>query len=325
MNSLGQSKRLDKQGLTILIVPEGAAGVKRITLPSFLPGILFVSVGLAFLIYSFLFYDSLLTRVNLANLQKLRALTKSQQAEIQHFAQNISFMEQQARELLVIEGQVRKELKEVNEIKRKTKVTPGIPVKKPHLGGNGDHSPPEGQISILEKEKTQLGSRLHQGLLVLRKQAIQREKNLKEISEFLRAQKSILLATPSLWPVLGRITSRFGETRRALYSGGTRPHNGLDIAAPVGTGVFSPADGVVNSVGWERQYGRYIRISHGYGFSTMYCHLQESLVKPRAKVKKGQIIGKVGLSGKTNGPHLHYEVSFHGHPVNPASFLTQIP
>jgi murein DD-endopeptidase MepM/ murein hydrolase activator NlpD len=325
VNSLSQSKRLDKKRLTILIVPEGAAGVKRFSLPSFLPRIFFVSVGLAFLIYSFLFYDFLLSRVNMVNLQKLRALTRSQQAEIRYFVQNISSMEEQAKKLLVMEGQVRKELKEINEIKRTTKVTPAIPVKKPHLSGNDDSSAPEEQISILEKEKTQLGSRLHQGFLALRKQAIQREKNLKEIREFLRAQKSILLATPSLWPVLGRITSRFGETRRALYSGGTRPHNGLDIAAPVGTAVIAPADGVVSSAGWELQYGRYICISHGYGFSTMYGHLQEILVKPGAKVKKGQIIGKVGLSGKTNGPHLHYEVSFHGNPVNPGPFLTQTP
>jgi murein DD-endopeptidase MepM/ murein hydrolase activator NlpD len=263
--------------------------------------------------------------MNLVESQMLGGDTRSQQTEIRHFAQKIAFMEEQAKKLLEMEGQVKKELKEINEMKRTTRITPAIPIKKPHLIGKAGLSLPEEQIYVHDKQRTRLVSHLHQELLDLRKQAIQREHNLKEIGEYLRAQKSILIATPSLWPVLGRITSRFGETRQVLSSGGTKPHRGLDIAAPVGTAILAPADGVVRFAGWGLQYGRYICIDHGHGFSTMYGHLQEYSVKTGAKVKKGQMIGKAGLSGKTNGPHLHYVLCIHGNPVNPAPFLTQTP
>lgn len=314
-----------KQGLTILIIPEGSTGVKRITLPSFLPGILLASLGAFFLIYAFFLYDSFLPRMNLDESQKLWRDTRSQQAEIRHFAKKIAFMEEQARKLQEMEGRVKKELKEINEMKRTTKITPAIPIKKPQLIRKAEISLPGQQIYIHDRERARLVSHLYEELLELRKQAIQREHNLKEIGEYLRAQKSILIATPSLWPVMGRITSRFGETRQILSSGGTKPHRGLDIAAPVGTAILAPADGVVSFAGWGPQYGRFISINHGYGFSTMYGHLQEFSVKTGAKVRKGQMIGKVGLTGKTNGPHLHYVVCIHGNPVNPAPFLTQRP
>ncbi len=308
-----------------MIVPEGATRVRRITLPPFLPGILLAAVGAFFLIYAFFLYNSFSSRVNLVESQMLGRNSRSQQIEIPHFAQKIAFMEEQAKKLLEMEGQVRKELKEINEMKRTTRISPAIPLKKPHLIGRTGLCLPEEQILIHDKERARLVSHLHQELLDLRKQAIQREHNLKEMGEYLRAQKSILAATPSLWPVLGRITSRFGETRQVFSSGGTKPHRGLDIAAPAGTAILAPADGVVRFAGWGLQYGRFISIDHGYGFSTMYGHLQEFSVKTGSKVKKGQMIGKVGLSGKTNGPHLHYVLCLHGNPVNPAPFLTQRP
>jgi murein DD-endopeptidase MepM/ murein hydrolase activator NlpD len=100
---------------------------------------------------------------------------------------------------------------------------------------------------------------------------------------------------------------------------------GVDIASPIGTAILAPADGVVKFTGWGHQYGRCVSIDHGHGFSTMYGHLEEFSVKTGAKVKKGQTIGTVGLTGNTNGPHLHYVIHFHGSPVNPARFLTHTP
>jgi murein DD-endopeptidase MepM/ murein hydrolase activator NlpD len=157
----------------------------------------------------------------------------------------------------------------------------------------------------------------------LSKEAFQREQTLMELKEFLRAQKSVLLSIPSLWPVLGRITSAFGETRFSPSSGGTRPHMGLDISAPVGTPVLSPADGVVISAGREAEYGRMVCVDHGHGYTSKYGHLHEIHVKAGDRVQAGQVLGTVGTSGNTTGPHLHYEVRFYGRPVNPYSYLTQ--
>jgi len=316
---------LDKQGLTILIVPEGKSRVRTIILRPFFSRMLFISLGVAFLIYAFFIYASLSSRMKLVEVRKLQAETSSQQAEIHHFAQKIALMEEQSKKLLEMEGQVKKELKEINEMGRTTKITPALPIKRPHLIRNAAISFAEEQIYIHDNERPRLLSHLDQELLVLRKQSIQREYNLKEIGKFLQAQKSVLIATPSLWPVMGRITSSFGETRQVLSSGGTRPHRGVDIASPIGTAILAPADGVVKFTGWGQEYGRCICIDHGHGFSTMYGHLKEFSVKAGTKVKKGQTIGKVGLTGKTNGPHLHYVINFHGNPVNPARFLTQTP
>ena len=316
---------MNKQGLTILIVPEGRARVRTIILRPFISRILFISLGVAFLVYAFFIYASLSSRVKLAEADKLRAETGSQQAEIRHFAQKIALLEEQSKKLLGMEGQVKKELKEINEIKRTTKITPAMSIKELHLIGKAEISFSEEQISIHDTARPPLLSHMDQELIVLRKQSTQREHNLREIGKFLQAQKSVLIATPSLWPVLGRITSRFGETRQVLSSGGTRPHMGVDIASPVGTAILAPADGVVKFTGWGEQYGRCICIDHGHGFTSMYGHLKEFSVKAGAKVKKGQTIGKVGMTGQTNGPHLHYVINFHGRPVNPARFLTQSP
>ncbi|MDO9210121.1 MAG: M23 family metallopeptidase, partial [Deltaproteobacteria bacterium] len=181
----------------------------------------------------------------------------------------------------------------------------------------------EEEVSILDKERNRLVSRLHHDLLDLRQEFSQREKNLKELQEFLQGQKSFLLATPSLWPVLGRISSGFGDTRLSPSSGGTRPHRGMDISAPSGTMVVAPADGVVNFAGRESEYGRLICLDHGHGYSTMFGHLKDLLVKTGDKVRKGQTIGTVGMSGNSTGPHLHYEVRIHGNPVNPVRYLNQ--
>jgi murein DD-endopeptidase MepM/ murein hydrolase activator NlpD len=308
----------------VLIIPQDTK-VRSVILPSFLLKILIISLGLAFVSYVLIFQNSTGHRIKNIELQKLRAVTHSQKTEIRYLAERVAFMEEQAKNLQEMERQVKKDLKEVKGLKRITKFTPVVSIKKTHLAGNRDPSFLEDRVSILERERTRLVSCLHQSLLGLKKQALQRENNLKEVREFLQAQRSVLLATPSLWPVFGRITSRFGETRQSVSSGGEKPHRGLDIAAPLGTSIFAPADGVVSFAGWETNYGRLICIDHGHGFSTLYGHLKETFAKSGEKVRKGQTIGTIGLSGNTNGPHLHYGVCVHGHPVNPAAYLTQSP
>lgn len=308
----------------VLIVPQDAK-VRSVILPSFLLKILIVSLGLAVVIYIMILHDSARNRIKNIHLQKLQALSHSQKTEIRYLAEKIAFMEEQAKNLKEMERQVKRDLKDVKELKRTTKFTPAVSIAKTHSVHNRDSSLLEDRVSILEEERTRIVTYLHQSLLELSKKAFQRENNLKEAQEFLQAQRSVLLATPSLWPVFGRITSRFGETRQSVSSGGEKPHRGLDIAAPVGTAILVPADGVVSFAGWEASYGRLICIDHGHGFSTLYGHLQGTFVKTGEKVRKGQTIGTIGLSGNTNGPHLHYVVFFQGHPVNPAAYLTQSP
>jgi len=128
---------------------------------------------------------------------------------------------------------------------------------------------------------------------------------------------------PELWPVTGRITSSFGERQDPILTGEGEFHTGVDIAASFGARVHAAADGVVEKAGWETGYGRVIILNHGNGIQTLYAHLSGFAVTVGQQVRCGQVIGYVGLSGRTTGPNLHYEVRIHNTPVNPHKYLRE--
>jgi len=129
---------------------------------------------------------------------------------------------------------------------------------------------------------------------------------------------------PNLWPVEGRITGSFGE-RTDPFNGEGAFHRGIDISTGFGSRVLAPADGVVTFVGQESGYGRLIQITHSQGIATRYGHLSAMAVTEGEHVTRGQVIGYVGMSGRSTGPHLHYEVWVHNSPVNPYKFLRMSP
>ena len=125
---------------------------------------------------------------------------------------------------------------------------------------------------------------------------------------------------PMLWPVIGPITGSFGE-RVDPFNGEGAFHSGVDISCSYGQPVLAPADGVVTYADFYNGYGRMLQIDHGNGISTRYGHLSGFAVTDGETVRKGQVIAYVGLSGRSTGPHLHYEVRIHDTPVNPHKFL----
>ncbi|MBI3669344.1 MAG: M23 family metallopeptidase [Acidobacteria bacterium] len=125
---------------------------------------------------------------------------------------------------------------------------------------------------------------------------------------------------PSLWPVIGHITGSFGE-RLDPFSGEGAFHTGVDIYSQYGDAVRATANGVVVAVEPHAGYGRVVVIDHGFGISTWYGHLSGFRTTPGARVKRGDVIGYVGVSGRVTGPHVHYEVRIHGAPVNPWRYL----
>ncbi|MFT4112929.1 M23 family metallopeptidase [Silvibacterium sp.] len=127
---------------------------------------------------------------------------------------------------------------------------------------------------------------------------------------------------PSLWPVMGPITSSFGE-RTDPFNGEGAFHKGIDISAHYGDPVRATADGVVVTAGMGNGYGREILVDHGSGIATLYGHLSGFACTPGEQVKVGQIIGYVGTSGRSTGPHLHYEVHIRNTPVNPHKYLRE--
>ena len=131
---------------------------------------------------------------------------------------------------------------------------------------------------------------------------------------------TMLADAPSLWPLEGRVTSSFGE-REDPFNGEGAFHSGIDIAAPYGSPVRASADGDVTATRMATGYGREITIDHGHDLLTVYGHLSAMIVVPGQHVTRGQIIGYVGQSGRSTGPHLHYEVRVHMVPVNPHKYL----
>jgi murein DD-endopeptidase MepM/ murein hydrolase activator NlpD len=125
---------------------------------------------------------------------------------------------------------------------------------------------------------------------------------------------------PSLWPVMGPITSSFGE-REDPFNGEGAFHSGVDISAGFGNAVRATADGTVEIASMASGYGREIVINHGNGIQTLYGHLSGFAVTAGQQVTRGQVIGYVGMSGRSTGPHLHYEVRIHNTPVNPYRYL----
>jgi murein DD-endopeptidase MepM/ murein hydrolase activator NlpD len=131
-----------------------------------------------------------------------------------------------------------------------------------------------------------------------------------------------VIGAPDLWPVMGPITSSFGQ-REDPFNGEGAFHSGVDISASFGTPVHAAADGVVQTAGMESGYGREVVINHGNGIETLYGHLSGFAVTTGQQVREGQIIGYVGMSGRSTGPHLHYEVRINNTPVNPHRYLRE--
>lgn len=132
---------------------------------------------------------------------------------------------------------------------------------------------------------------------------------------------SIVSRMPLGVPMQGaKVTSGFGR-RIDPFHRRWAMHTGIDFSGPVGAPVYATNDGVVKFASWQGSYGQQIEIAHGLGLSTRYAHLSKILVKPGQRVKEGTVIGHEGSTGRSTGKHLHYEVYFNGHPLNPANFL----
>ena len=131
---------------------------------------------------------------------------------------------------------------------------------------------------------------------------------------------TLLADAPSMWPIEGPVTSSFGE-REDPFNGEGAFHSGIDISAPNGTPVRATADGDVSDAAMGAGYGREVVLDHGHDVTTVYGHLSAIAVMPGQHVTVGQVIGYVGQSGRSTGPHLHYEVRVHNVPVNPHKYL----
>jgi murein DD-endopeptidase MepM/ murein hydrolase activator NlpD len=196
--------------------------------------------------------------------------------------------------LTVIETTSRK-LAEVSGISKPGDVSQNIGVGGP--GGNGE-------LAALEESTATL------------------ESQLRQIKDVFDKNQVKLASTPSGWPVRGYITDGFGGRSNPFGGGGSENHPGLDIATAHGTAIEATADGIVIYAGVHGGYGNIVVIDHGYGVTTRYGHMSRIDAKVGDRVTRGKQIGVVGSTGRSTGPHCHYEVRLHDRPVNPLNYLS---
>lgn len=180
-----------------------------------------------------------------------------------------------------------------------------------------DLTRPEGLGNYLQKVDQLLGSNLEQ----FKKEATRLGESFTEVDKYLVKRKALLVATPQGWPVFGWITSGFGWRKNPFDRAKKEFHKGIDIANDFGTLVYATAPGRVTYTGWAGGYGKLVIINHGYGYTTLYAHLKKITVRRGQRIVRGEVVGLVGSTGRSTGPHLYYEVRLYGKPINPWRFL----
>lgn len=204
-------------------------------------------------------------------------------------------------------------------------------------GKGGDSAAPQGELQESSNDTSEtmqtlqasvsedqphdpLLSRVQAGIAWLQNEAVTEERSLQDLTSAIESKQAKWDATPSIWPVKGWITSGFGK-RVSPFTGQMAVHEGVDIGAPPNTPVQAPAAGRVVITGFDPRMGNLVAIDHGYGMETQYGHLAKVLVKSGQKIRRGDVIGLVGSTGLSTGPHLHYHIKSNSHPVDPQRYI----
>ena len=240
------------------------------------------------------------------------------QQEVNHYSSQFKSLQER---LDMISNQVGELEERDNEIYRAIFEADPIPssVRKGGFGGVDRYEDLQGyDQSDLIINTTQNIDKLDNKLQIL-------SNSFKEIKSLARENQDMLSSLPAIQPVsneeLSRIASGFGDRVHPIYRT-VQHHDGLDFAAPPGTEIFATGDGTVTkAVRSNRGYGNRVEIDHGYGYETLYAHLNEIKVSRGDEIKRGELIGTVGNTGMSSAPHLHYEVHKNGRPIDPKNFF----
>ena len=300
---------MDSKKSTILFLPRGLHKVRKINISRNAMFSLLFFIFILLLSASWFTVDYIKMKNKIPELQYLKKENRFQQSHIVSLSQKINHINQNMAKL--------------QEFERKLRVMTNLGPSKQQdqllaVGGSNPSTLASGyQLEEIHKGIIQ---QMHKSLEGLETNTAIASISQNQLNDFLKKQKSILACTPSIRPTDGWFSSGFGY-RISPFTNRREFHKGIDIATRIGTPIIAPADGFVVHVGKEGGFGRMIAINHGYNLKTRYGHLSKYRIKKGQYVKRGQIIGEVGNSGRCTGPHLHYEVHLNGVPVNPVRFI----
>lgn len=287
---------MDKRYSTIIFVPHARAKFRKLKVSHRL---LFsvVSLVTSSLCLSAFFSVQYFTSLSQTHeLSKLRSENKELQSANEQFGKSVESL--------------RTQLRTVEDRTRKLAIIAGITtLDETSQGGTGGLRSDELAVNPYRDDVDKMS---------FRSQRLQ--KDLSVLEQRFVDQSRVLSSTPSIAPVRGILTDGFGG-RSDPFTGESGQHNAIDISSALGQAVRAPADGIVVKAEWANGYGNVIYVSHGYGYSTRYGHLKAFAVHPGARIKRGDVIGYVGSTGRSTGPHLHYEVRLNNNPVNPLAYI----
>ena len=296
---------------TLMIIPSRKSGVKKISVSRVVIRNILITSIVAILVTLYVVYDYASIKRDRAELARLREQTKEQSQQFRDLAMKIDGFADRMEELRQFDKKIR--ILSADQTSRDRKLPLGI-------GGSDKETRVK---ELLDQDQQKMITGIREEIAKLNEDANDREKSFKELLIFLHEQKSIQAATPSIWPVKGWVTSEFG-VRESPFRSGVEFHKGLDISTRFGKDVVAPADGLVIMSSYDSQDGNFVKIDHGRGLATGFAHLSRMVVKQGMRVKRGDIIGYVGDTGRSTGPHLHYAVFVNNVPVNPRKYLKNI-
>lgn len=297
---------------TIMVIPHGDEETYSFKLPHWC--VQWGGVALIVLLVSSIsmVYSLKQTKYQLSNYQGLMAENRQQQEHILFLAKQTAELQEQVHGIQALDTTIRTMMKFDTPNAQKQSVEAPLEI-----------ASVENRVQLTSRSLSLAATilRTQQNIEQIKDSIPETEGSLKDLEKKIQVQWARDAATPSLWPTSGRVTSGYGY-RRSPFTSAREFHTGIDIGTNRGTQVFSAASGVVRMASYNGGYGNVIFIDHGYGFSTIYAHLHRINVKVGQQVTKGQLIGLVGSTGASTGPHLHYEVRVNGVTVNPTKYLS---
>jgi murein DD-endopeptidase MepM/ murein hydrolase activator NlpD len=220
-------------------------------------------------------------------------------------------------------------IEDLSEKGEKYRVVAGLPAIDPQvervgIGGPGTATLESASLFRVSPQRGRKVFETSSDLGALLRRAALLRSSMDEALDAMETNRDRLAATPSISPSSGHLSSLFSRGRYHPVLRITRPHKGIDIAAPVGEPILAPAKGTVRHAGFKSGgYGNVVEIDHGFGYVTRFAHASKVLVREGQEVKRGDVIAEVGATGLVSGPHLHYEVEVNGRPVNPLNFIIE--
>ena len=309
MEPVKKQKRKINDKYTLMLIPHNGKESKSYNFRSSV----IAKIGIVFYILLFLgiigalrtsivVYDAYASQHELAAYRSEKAVQEQKLADLQKENEK---MQQEMAEISALENEVRKELGNNKQPSR------GGIDRSQYMGQGG---PIQADIKMIDVYAAQTKN--------LQAEIQQKKENLSNLLAQLKERNARLNATPDIWPTAGgSITSYFGGRANPFSGYGYDYHPGIDIGNDYGAPIYAGASGHVEFAGWFGGYGRYVKISHGYGYETAYGHMSSIAVSSGDYVKKGEIIGYVGSSGYSTGPHLHYEVIINGQDSDPLELI----